>query len=243
MEEGEEYLVKESILIEVNKFVKLKIGMVVKSDTEDQNYRFKVINKFSYYGNEYITITPRAYVTIDLSSALDKGERYSPNSSVNLNKMDLFKFCERLKRLLSIFQEEVDLFYTINGTLTLNSEKGFDAREVFMTREKKSVVLSPCVVHDEENTEIVYEGIVMCINSFDNFAYLTYEEAKFMLDTLTKLDLTSLGMQMLNLYLLTLTQESETVHRAPIVQEDETLAPGATRKYVPIKKESKIPEI
>lgn len=238
-------MVKGNIALEtINKNVKLKVGMVIKSDHEETNF-FKTINKFTYYGNEYLNLNPRAFVTIDISSAVDRGEKYSQNRYVNLNRVDLIRFCHSLNRLLVNFKREEELFYTNDGKLEVTIEISKKTSETIRTQSHKMIRMVPCVVHDEDNDEITYEGIVFCINSFDNFAYITYEEMIYMFDILSKLDLTQVGMQLLNTYLLTENMKPEELNlkKKPIEMEPEEEAPEMNSVYVPIKEPNRIPNI
>jgi hypothetical protein len=95
----------------VNKMMKIKFGLVIKSDEETKFKANKLVSKFSYSGNDYLRINPNPYIILDITSFMDKGEGWSSNRTVTLNRYYLFRFLQGLKRLINDFHNCKNLFY------------------------------------------------------------------------------------------------------------------------------------
>ena len=50
-----------------------------------------------------------------------------------------------------------------------------------------------------KETKEQFEGVVLMINSPDNYCYLTFEELEYLCDTLERLDFDTLALQLINL--------------------------------------------
>ena len=184
----------------INRSMKLKFGLMISSEEDIKFPANKLINKFTYYGNQYFRFNPKPFIILDISSAFTKTEGWSSNSSVSLNRYGLFRFIQGLRKFIQAFKDEKNLFYYRGTTLYVN----YDLIEKVSMRismpSGKLILLKPCVVLDNEgNHDIFYEGCIFCINSMDNYCYLTFNEMEYLLYELSKVDMTVLSCQIVAL--------------------------------------------
>ena len=222
----------------VNKYMKLKFGIVVKSEQQ----HMQLMNKFSISGNTYFKVNPYPTVTIEISSNVDKNEAWNTNRSITLNKMSRFQFVKRLKTIISSFTEIKNLFYYQNGRLCIDKSIEGSIRDMVKVSQKTCLFM-PSVIEDEE-TKDQFEGVVFMINSPENYCYLTFEELEYLCDTLDRLDFDTLTLQLINLisnYDNKITEETiKPANRieTEIVEEEPTTLP-----IQPLATENTIPEI
>ena len=222
----------------VNKYMKLKFGIVVKSEQQ----HMQLMNKFSISGNTYFKVNPYPTVTIEISSNVDKNEAWNTNRSITLNKMSRFQFVKRLKTIISSFTEIKNLFYYQNGRLCIDKRIAGSIRDMVKVSQKTCLFM-PSVIEDEE-TKDQFEGVVFMINSPENYCYLTFEELEYLCDTLDRLDFDTLTLQLINLisnYDNKITEETiKPANRieTEIVEEEPTTLP-----IQPLATENTIPEI
>ena len=189
-------------LFRVHNSFKVKFSLVISDVSQQANkYNTPLIGKYNISGNEYIKITPHPFLTIDITSKMDKGEGWNSNMAFNMNRRDTFVFIQRLSRLYSIFTKVNDLFYYEDGKLKVDPILSEKHKEVFVCGNK-TILAQACVVRNEEDHDITYEGIFLSVNSIDYFSYLTYSELEFLLYELKKIDMSSLTLQLINSALL-----------------------------------------
>lgn len=229
----------------INKMMKIKFGLVIKSDEETKFKTTKLVSKFSYIGNDYLRLNPNPYVILDITSFMDKGEGWSSNRSVTLNRYYLFRFLQGLRRLINDFQTYKDLFYYQNNELVVNNSVADSITISVPTNSSKTIMMKPCVVPDEESsTGNVYEGCIFYINNMENFAYLTYTEMEYLFYELSKIDMSSLALQLITIVKQFENQTSEkltgpTSSQQEIGSEIEISTPSS----VTIIKKNEIPQI
>ena len=171
-------------------------------DMSETKPKFKpIFNRFVFNGNEYIKIIPRSYITIDITSKMDKQEQltYNPNSFCALNVQEMFYFKENLKSLIACYMDPSIPLYKLNEEreLLVNTELAQKYIKTTRVSSNKMIKLVPAVVTQEL---VQYEGCALYINSMDNITYLTISEMCFMLDQLNKIDYTNLTLQCIQLY-------------------------------------------
>ena len=194
----------------VNKMMKIKFGLIIRSDDESKFKANKIVSKFDYGGNDYLRINPSPYIILDISSYMNKNEGWSTNQSVTLNRYYLFRFLQGLRKLITDFQNRKNLFYYQNNELVVNNMIADDATISIPTAGSKTIMMKPCVVPDEESsTGRVYEGCIFYINNMENFAYLTYTEMEYLYFELTKIDMSALSLQLISIVKQFENQESE----------------------------------
>lgn len=230
----------------INKTMKIKFGLVVRPDESSVFKAQPLVNKFSFGGNDYIRVSPNPFIVIDISSSYTtKGEAWSSNQTVTLNKYYLFRFLQGLKRLISDFQTRKNLFYYRNNELFVNDEVANTVEISIQTAGSKTILMRPCVVPDEESTtHRVYEGCIFYINNMENFAYLTYTEIEYLYYELTKIDMSSLAMQLITVVSQYEGHKSEKIIAPPspqtVIDSDIEIS---TPSSVTIIKKNEIPQI
>lgn len=229
----------------VNKMMKIKFGLIVRSDDVGKFKATPVVNKFNYAGNEYLRINANPYIILDISSYMNKGEGWSSNQSVTLNRYYLFRFLQGLRRLINDFQTRKNLFYYQNNELIVNNQIADSVTITIPTASGKTIMMKPCVVPDEESSlNKVYEGCIFYINSMDNFAYLTYTEMEYLYFELTKIDMTSLSMQLISIVKQFENQEFEKLNGITSSQvEIDSEVEISTPSSVTIIKKNQLPQI
>lgn len=229
----------------VNKMMKIKFGLIIRSDEETKFKSTKLVSKFNYGGNDYLRINPNPYIILDISSYMNKGETWSSNQSVTLNRYYLFRFLQGLRKLINDFQNCKNLFYYQNKELIVNNSVADMITISIPTAGSKTIMMKPCVVPDEEsNTNNVYEGCIFYINNMENFAYLTYTEMEYLYYELSKIDMSSLSLHLITIVKEFENQKSETLtsptsSQGEIDSEIEISTPSA----VTIIKKNQIPQI
>lgn len=237
---------KASIEIgKINKMMKLKFGLIIKPDDIGKFKDANVVSKFNYGGNDYIRINPNPYIIIDISSYMNKGEGWTPNQSVTLTRYYLFRFLQGLRRLINDFQSNKDLFYYQNNELVVNNSVADSITMSVTTNGSKTVMMKPCVVPDEESsTNNVYEGCIFYINNMENFAYLTYTEMEYLFYELSKIDMSTLSLQLLTIVKQFDSQKSEKITGPTSPQMDiNSEVEISTPSSVTIVKTNQIPKI
>lgn len=206
-------------LFRVHSSFKVKFSLVVKGDKTDQ---YQLINKFTMAGNEYVRITPFPFITIDITSKMERNEEWNSNRTFNMNRRDLFNFIQRLSRIYSIFTKEENLFYyNEKNKLTVNKLLSEKYKEILVCGNK-TILIQSCVVENEENSNL-YEGVFLCVNSIDYFTYLTYSELEFLIYELRRIDVSSLTLQLINSSLLTeeFDKKELRISRPDIIEKKE----------------------
>ena len=205
-----------------------KVNFTIYLDYIDKQdgtkFNFPVINKFMFDGNEYLKVTPRGYICIDITSRLDRGESYNRNRFFAMDSKNLFYFISALENLIRVFQDRNIHLYTIDGDtgeLILNKELANKYAVKVRVNSAKVIMMIPSVV---EQDNIQYEGCCLCINSLDNLTYLTFSEMGYLLYELKKIDIPTLAIHAILVYHLldeSETRELELEKKEPISEEKE----------------------
>ena len=228
-------------LFRVHSSCKVRFSLIVKDDNDDKYG--KMINKFNFLGNDYLKITPFPFITIDITSKMDKSEEWNSNRTFNLNRRELYIFIGRLNQLYTRFISEKELFsYNEKRQLQVNKDLSFKYRE-YAICGNKTILMQACVVENEENHEL-YEGIFISINSMDNFTYLTYSEIGYLLYELKRLDMSNLTMQIINtVYLMQEMETKQIKKKSEHVSEIQQQEIIDIKPRIRIEEENVIPEI
>lgn len=232
----------------ISKFMKLKFNLIIKNTSNLKNrvYENGIIDKFTYGDSEYLKLSPKPYITIDISDASDKNDSWNSNTQVNFNKFCLFELIQKTKSMLESFKIK-ELFYKKDGKLQVNPTVASQCSEIIRT-PNKAVKMIHAVIYDNENKEIEYEGICFMINSPDNYCCLTYHELEYLYYELNNINMHELSISLINVYLLSLLCEEKTQEDikeitfnkvVQEVKEDEI-----TEKQLPkIQNANEVPEI
>ena len=179
--------------------MRLKFGLIL-SDNEIPNQKFsnKIINVFNISGNEYIKISPHPFITLDISSSFDKNEDWSNNKSITLNNVNKMKFENSLINVIKSFQVK-NMFYYDNNHKLMCDNNISKKNMVKIVIGNKTCVFKCLAVPDENNKEISYEGVMMMVNSVDNFCYLSFEEINVLLYNLKNINMYSMAISLMGL--------------------------------------------
>lgn len=184
--------------------MKVKFNLVIRNETAFKNlakaYQGKLVEFFSYGNAEYLKISPKPYLTLDISNTADKNDEWDPNMSVNLNKFAIFDFIKKTKAVISSMSIP-EMYFNQNGMLRLNGELA-KAHSKIVPTPNKSLCIIPAVLEDKEDSSNYYEGVAFMINSIDNYCILPITEVEYLCFELQKLDLYLLSMEVINTYLL-----------------------------------------
>ena len=235
-------------LFTLNKNCKVKFSVIMTNDIDlKTKYVQKVISKFSFKGNDYLKISPHPYVTIDISRTAGNKE-WDPNAVLNLNKKDLYVFVSHLQKMFKVFSDEKNLFYYENydgnNKLMCNKDIANQHIDKFYCNNKV-VCMQPAVVDATDNDNAEYEGILMAINRYDNYVYLTYSEIDYLLYELKKIDIHNLTMSLINTALLYEKEETEqltSIGTPQIVTEKEDEEIVDIKPSVVIENKKEIPD-
>ena len=230
-------------LFKVHKYFKVKFCLVYNKENEPGNQYFsKTISKFNFAGNDYLRFNPYPFLSVDITSNMDRTEEWSSNNGFNMNRRELFLFINKLNKVYSQFTKEADLFYyDENSELKVNKILADRCKE-FAICGNKTILLQPCVVEDLDHNNS-YEGIFLSINSMDYFTYLTYGDIEYFLYELRHVDMTALSIALLNSVILYENKETEQTKKAQPVLENKEIEIVDKKKQIGIPKPDTIPEI
>ena len=199
-------------LFSIQKSLRCKVCMNLLDDNplKKEYNQNNIISTFAFNGNRYINVTPKPYLRIE---PYKRESEYSVNDSFTLNRRSLFSMISHLKKLLKAFITNEDLFYKVNtynetAKLIVNQDKIEDAREYVRCSDNKLLCLEPVVIYDENGQ--AYEGVIMYVNVLDKAFQLTYEESRYLLYELEKVNLQDLSLLMMTLYFNTYGRNATT---------------------------------
>lgn len=224
----------------INKGLKLKFGLIITGDNEDKNS--KLVNVFTYNGSKYMKITPRPFVTLDISGMSPKSEGWNIYQIINFNKISLFTFINCLEYLIGKYKEVKELYYYDDEVLKVNNQYA-DKLTMRGISNNKQWLMRPCVVPDDEVENRTYEGCMFCISKYENFCYMTYTEMMYLLYELKHIDMVSMSLQLINTVKLYEHEDGETIEVKPLPAPKEDEYNNESTKFVKLEMENTIPEI
>lgn len=229
----------------INKMMKLKFGLIIKPDEVSKFKAPQLVSKFTYNCNDYLRLNPNPFIILDISSYMDKGESWSSNRTVTLNRYYLFRFLQGLRKLINDFQTRKNLFYYQNNELVVDNSVADSITISVHTASNKTILMKPCVVPDEESSvDKVYEGCIFYINNMENFAYLTYTEMEYLYYELTKMDMSVLSMQLISIVKQYESQKSDKLEVPSSSQEIiDSEIEISTPSSITIIKKNEMPQI
>lgn len=222
----------------ISKLMIIKFCIYIEGDEVQQaknshNRSNNIIYEFNFKGTDYLNISPKPFVSIDISPcSRDKNDSWCKNMTLTLNRYCLCDFLEKLKKMIEYFKVK-DLYYLNDGKLCIDKSLAEKMSQIVRT-PTQAVKLSHGIIYDAENKEISYEGIYLMINSPDYYCPLTYQELKYLYYTLSKIDMNALSLQLINTYLL--------VNLSNNLKENKTSEDEKTRTFSEIKEKEVIEE-
>lgn len=228
----------------INKTMRLKFNLMIEHENQVKQainrQDTRTISSFMMGGTEYLKLTPFPYVSIDISKTSDRGDKWNSNLTANLNSAGMFIMQKKLKQILSGFQVK-NLFYKQDGRLYVNQSVASQMIE-YIRLPSKTLKVMYAVVKDEENQEIEYEGVVLMINTSDNYCFLTYDELEYLIYALSKVDIHVLSLQAIQLYMMKLSSNIKPSIAVSTFSEKKEVVPETTN-YAKIVEPSEIPNI
>lgn len=212
-------------------------------DRETGNkFNMPIVNKFNFNGNEYLKISPRGYVCIDITSRLDRGEDYNRNRFFVMDSKNLFYFISAMEKLLSIFKNPEVKLYTISGDtgdLILNKELANECTVRVRVNSGKVISITPTVV---EQDNVQYEGCCLYVNTLDNLTYLTISEMAFLICELKKINIPQLATNAILLYHILDDTESKELEKKELITESHEEEQESSNVRIKIEQPHEIPD-
>jgi hypothetical protein len=166
-----------------------------------------MINDYRKYGNRNIIFSPRPFVTLDINDT-SGSEAWSSATSIVLNRLSLFQMIHKLEKFIKSFEIN-ELFYFQNKKLHVDTSLAKSESQIIIMPQKRLLIMH-CVVPDKQNEEIEYEGGNFMFNTIDNFCLLTYDEILALKYELSKIDMSVLSLQLINIYFMEKLKSSNT---------------------------------
>lgn len=127
----------------------------------------------------------------------DDKRRWKPEKSLAFSKFTSIPFVGKSNAFLRKFVEEKQLFKIVDGKLMVDNgiakNIAFHADAEFDTR----VLVFPVVGKDQQ-TNLLYEGVAVCIRDLSNHVIFTYEEFVKFVKYLDKFDFDMMALTLLN---------------------------------------------
>lgn len=227
----------------VSQDLKLTFNVLVKTDEDVSRLpkgNYNTISNFKVSDTEYIRVNSAPYLVFDIGKSADRYDSYNPNSRVHFNNYFTKMLIILLKELLASFKIK-SLYYTRNGKLILDKNEAPRTEYIAYATNKK-VCFSHTVIPDKHNEEIEYEGVIMYINTPDNFINLTYNELQVLYLTLMDIRFGEIGLQLILMYLQTKYPKIEPVTLAPKLISE--VKDNSYERIIPqVQKPNVLPEI
>lgn len=179
----------------INKIIRWRISTTLYAPTQNQAYKdFSAYTKSQFNGGIYHKYTPRTYLIIEPIDITQKDTPYF-DKCLYLDMQETFRFKEMLKEFRDGFKTP-SLFYYQEGALKLDKEV---ARSFVKTVSvyNKTVKVTYAVIRDPENASDEYEGVAIFVNNYNYVITFTSFEVSYIVDTLEKISLPVIGMQLI----------------------------------------------
>ena len=152
-------------------------------------------------------------------SNLEKKETWSYSKTMNLNRFDMYKFMQSANEVAEAFTSEKNLYgYDKYNHLCVNKDLANRKSVTIPLSFNRSIWITPIVIRSEE-TKIEMEGVAMCFDKVTNYVALSYDEFKFLLYYLDKVDLESLSLQLITFAQLTEGKTFTSIDNLPDARE------------------------
>lgn len=183
--------------------LKVTFGLILRDDnpmngiSKLKNMSQDVVSRFVYSGNAYLKITKKEFLTIEI---VDRNEAvFNPSARVNVNKLTLSILKKKLRKLLDAFKLP-NIYYYKDGVLyvdtNISNQYNFD-----VNCNGKALRCEVSIKHHEDIGEQVSEGVAIILSGSE-YTVLTYDEAEYLYDELTQINMHSLSLQLIIVDLL-----------------------------------------
>ena len=235
-------------LCSVNRFLKLKCTVIYK-DNAGHN---KVI-KSHFNGNSYLTIKQYPYLTMEIVNDIEKRrEQWSHSKVMNLNQFDMFLFMTSASELARAFVEEKNLYrYDQQHNLCINKALANKKSVTIPLSFNRSIWITPIVVRSDD-TKVEMEGVALCFDSPANYVSLSYDEFKFLIYYMNKINLDEMSLQLFMFAELTEGKEFKELDNlpgiynkkeVPAIPDKEPPKDESVTGFIPAISEGSIPKI
>ena len=183
----------DKITFELDRIRTLRISFCLPIQSEaDTKYKYRLLQKTSWEGKDYLKVTPKPYVLLELVTKEQKRDKYG--NSILLTKPYFFSLLHRLQKFIRSYQIPEMFRYSERGELQVHNGLS-EQHKLELLALNRVLKMKQCVVKDEENQTIEYEGCCLFINHPDTYTLLTYEELIYFYETLKQINFHILSMQ------------------------------------------------
>ena len=194
----------------VNKCLRLKVIVIYR----DNLNKYKVYRS-AFNGNDYLTVKIYPYFVLDITNDLEKREAWCYAKSMALTRFDIFKFIQMSQPLIESFTKDQNLFvYDTDHRLKINKELANKKAITIPLSFNKSIWITPVVVK-EQDSSVEMEGVMMCFNTTSNYVTMTYDEFRFLLYYMDKVDLENIAMQLITFAEVTGNKRFNDIDKLP----------------------------
>ena len=185
--------------------LKLTFGIIVREDaTGPLKARYKqkdsIFSKYKFGGSEYLKFAPHPFVTIDINKSGDNKDSWNAGCLFTMNRVSIFHFKYICNTFIKKYENK-DLFYIKNNELFLNNEL-VKSSTMYMYADKGKLALIPSLYIENDANGTKSEGVSLCINSIDNICNMKYMEFRYLLDTISNIDMNAMAMELTNAYMM-----------------------------------------
>ena len=188
---------KATIDLDKIRNIKLSFCLPIQTD-QDQKYHYKLLQKTKWGEKEYLKITPKPYVILELTNKDNWRDKYG--NSIILTKPYFFSLLNKLKKFIYAYQIPELYQYSENGELLVNKPIA-EANRLELLALNRILKMQHCVVKDEEGSNTEYEGCCVFVNHPNNYTLLTYEEIIWLYETLSQINFHMLSLQLIQITL------------------------------------------
>lgn len=194
--------------------ITVSFNLIINQEEHIHKY-LNTVNITTVGLNTYLNIMPHPFVTIDFQTA--KAQKtsggYNSNLSITLNKIDLYKFVRAFARLYGKIMEFEDKIYVYDndGNLTTNAIAVQKFRTLIAVGGKQ-VLMQPSVIIDKEvvsDDALGIKGVIIAINNIADSTTLSLDNVEFLIHTMKEINMHTLSMQLIQVYLQTHEVEPE----------------------------------
>lgn len=179
----------------INKIIRWRISTTLYAPTQNPSYKdFSAYTKSQFNGGIYHKYTPRTYLIIEPIDVTQKDTPYF-DKCLYLDMQETFRFKEMLKEFRDGFKTP-SLFYYQEGVLKLDKEVAKSFVKTISVYNKV-IKVTYAVIRDPENVTDEYEGIAIFVNNYNYIITFTSFEVSYIVDTLEKISLPVIGMQLI----------------------------------------------
>lgn len=194
-------------LFSINSSFKATAKLVIDNNKE-KNFN-PTIKRFMSGNNRFTMVVPNPYIEININSPQDRKNGALKIKKMNFMRRDIHTMVIKLRELVKVLFSDNQLFYyDKNRELKVNHQM---AEKVKLVHQNNSnhLEMRPIVAPIDNK---MYEGVIYTYGlNYENYTFLTSYDVQYLLSEFERINLTDLGMQMLNLYFNQKDEECGTI--------------------------------